>query len=145
MAASYCAVRRKASNGQAVAGLRSHRALRAPELVEHRHVLAGVGDDDDAVMVLGGASDHARATDIDVLDGLLEGDARPGDGLLERVERHRHEVDGTDAVGLERRHVLRPLAAREDAPVDLRVERLHPPVEHLGKARDLGDVHHGHA
>ena len=69
-------------------------------------------------------------------------DARPRHRLLERVERHRDEVDGPDAVPLERGHVLGQLAAGQDAAVDLGVERLHPPVEHLGEAGDLGHVHH---
>jgi len=37
------------------------------------------------------------------------------------------------------------VSAREDAAVDAGVERLHPPSEDLGGARDLGDPPHGHS
>ena len=73
------------------------------------------------------------------------GHARLGHGLLEGVERHHHEVDRAYAMGLERLHVSRHVAPREDAAVDLRVERLDAAVEHLGEARHLRYVHHRHA
>ena len=37
------------------------------------------------------------------------------------------------------------VAAREDAAVDRRVQRLDAAVHHLGKAGDVGDVRHGQA
>ncbi len=82
-------------------------------------------------MVLGGAADHAGAADVDLLDGLGGSHALPGDGGLEGVEVDHHQVDGLDALGLGIRHMLRQIPAVEEAPVDARVEGLHPAVEAL--------------
>ncbi len=41
--------------------------------------------------------------------------------------------------------VVAPVAARQDAAVDQRVERLDPSVHHLGEASDVGDVGDGQA
>ena len=56
--------------------------------------------------------------------------------LAERIQVHDHEVDGADAVLGDRLHVLGQVAAREQAAVHRRMQRLHPAVEHLGKPRD---------
>ena len=45
----------------------------------------------------------------------------------------------------QRPHVLGVAANRQNAAGDLGVQRLHAPVEHFGKAGDLGDVPHRHA
>src|SRR3989442_9020746 len=50
-----------------------------------------------------------------------------------------------DPVLVERFRVRGNVAPREDAAVDLRVERLDAAVEHLGEASDVCDVAHGHA
>jgi hypothetical protein len=110
-----------------------------------RTVLAGVGHHRDVRVVLGRASDHAGAADVDVLDGLVERDAGRGRRLLERVERHRDQIDRPDPVPLERGRVLGQVAAGQDAAVHGRVQRLHASVEHLGKAGDLGHVDDRHA
>ena len=60
----------------------------------------------------------------------------PGRATVSRngIEVHDHEVDRLDAVLAHRRHVRREVAAAEEAAVDLRVQRLHAAVEHLGEA-----------
>ena len=68
--------------------------------------------------------------------------SRARDRLAERVEVDDDEVDRRDAVRRERRDVRRQVAAREDAAVHLRMQRLHAAVEHLrepGVVADLGD------
>ena len=65
-----------------------------------------------------------------------------GDGRGERVEVHADEVDGRDAVLLDRRHVLGEIATGEDAAMHLRMQRLDAAVEHFREAgviADLGD------
>src|SRR5207244_1007540 len=59
---------------------------------------------------------------------------------LEGVEGDDDEVDGQDPVLLERVHIGGSVPPRQDAPMDLRVERLDAAVEHLGEAGDLGTV-----
>ena len=62
------------------------------------------------------------------------------DRALERVEVDADEVDRLDPLRLERRHVLGVVAPREQRGVQPRVQRLHPPVEDLRRAGELGDV-----
>ncbi len=52
---------------------------------------------------------------------------------------------GAISCSVERRHVLRQIAARQQPAVHDRVQRLDPAVEHLRKPRDLADVPHGEA
>ena len=68
------------------------------EFGEDGVVVGGIADDGDVAPVLGGAADHGRTADVDVLDGILEGDAFLRDGLLERIQVHAHEVDGLDLI-----------------------------------------------
>jgi hypothetical protein len=44
-------------------------------------------------MVLGGSPHHRRAADVDVLDGLVEGDPRARHRRLKRVQVHGNQVD----------------------------------------------------
>ena len=62
------------------------------------------------------------------------------DRRLERIEVHDEEIDRRDAMREHRRLVLRVLADRQQAAVNLRVQRLDPPVHHLGKAGEIGDI-----
>ena len=128
--------------GQAVAGIRGERPVVGAQLLQHRPVLRGIRDHAHALVVLGRPANHAGAADVDVLDGVREGGPGIRHCLLEGVERHHHQVDWTDAVLRQRRHVLGQRPPGQDAAVDLGVERLHPAVEHLGKAGHLGHVHH---
>jgi hypothetical protein len=120
------------------------RAVR-PQLVEQGRVLRGVGDDRDRLPVLRGRAHHRRPADVDVLDRVVERAAGARDGRLERIEVDDQDVDRRDAVLAQRRHVGRQLAAREQAAVDLRVQRLDAAVEHLRKAGVFGDLGHREA
>src|SRR5262249_38946733 len=51
--------------------------------------------------------------------------------------------DGVDAVALESGHVLEQIATGQDTTVDLRMQRLHASVEHLGESSHLRDVDDG--
>ena len=96
-------------------------------------VLRRPGDRRDVGEVLRGRAQHRRAADVDQLDAWL---ARPaGRDLLERVQVDADEVEGLDAVVGERGGVVLAVAAREDARVDARVERLHAAAEHLRRPR----------
>ena len=65
-----------------------------------------------------------------------------GDGLLEGVEVDADDVDRLDPLALQRRHVLRVVAPRQQRRVQPRVQRLHAAVEDLLLAGELGDVGH---
>ena len=121
------------------------RPLRAAQLGEHRGVVAGIDDHADPRLVLGGRADHRRPADVDLLDRL--GQARLGlrDRRLERIQIHRDQIDRRDAVGFDVALVARVVAAREQAAVHARVQRLHPAAQHLRAPGELRDVDDGQA
>ena len=107
---------------------------------DHGHA-AGFG-----AVVLGGGAQHGRAADVDVLDRVGEGAAGLGDRFAERVEVDHQHVDAVDARRLDGVHVLGAVAARQQAAVDLRMQRLDAAVQDLGRTGvggDLGDVQAG--
>ena len=63
------------------------------QLLQHDRVVGRVDDHDDAGEVLGRGADHGRPADVDVLQGLFQGDAFFGDRLDEGVEVDGHQVD----------------------------------------------------
>ena len=109
------------------------------ELAKQFGIVGGVGDDRDKFMVLGRRADHRRAADVDILDDLVARRALR-DGRLERVEVDDDQVDRADAMRLHRRDMFGIVAHREQAAMDLRVERLHPAVHHLRKAGKFANV-----
>ena len=103
------------------------------DLIGDAAVVGGVDNDGDALVVFGRAAKHRRAADVDVLDGVLEGDIRLGDGLLERVEVHDDEIDRPDAVLGGGGGVFLIFAHEKQATVNLGMQRLDAAVEHLGE------------
>ncbi len=106
---------------------------------EHGRVVRRVDEDDDVGEVLGRRAQEGGAADIDVLQGVLEGDPGLGHGLDEGVEVDGDEVDGRDALSLQLLAVGGEVAAGEDAGVDGGVEGLDAAVEDLGEAGEVGD------
>src|SRR5262245_13552948 len=53
--------------GEAAARIDTHLTLMRIELLEHGLIVGGIDDDSDAPMVLGGAADHCRSANIDIL------------------------------------------------------------------------------
>ncbi len=112
------------------------------QLVEHEAVLVGARDRHDVGEVLGRAAQHRGPADVDHLDGLLFGRPEGRRDVAERVEVDADEVERVDPVLDQRGHVLLVVAAREDAGVDARVERLDPAAEHLGRLGQGLDAAH---
>ncbi len=130
--------------GEALLEREAHRAAVGRHFVHQRRIVRRVGDDGDEIVVLRGRADEGRPADVDVLDALLEARALRH-GRFERVEIDHHEVDRLDAVLLHRLEVPGRVAPREDAAVDLRLQRLHAPIHHLGKAGVVRNLDHRHA
>ena len=108
-------------------------------------VVGRVGDDGDACGILGSGAQHGGTTDVDVLDGVREGDLGVGDGLLELVQVDDDQVDQLNAVLSGLLHVLLGIAAGKQRAVNLGVQRLDAAVHHLGIARELLDGGYGNA
>ena len=89
--------------------------------------------------VLGGRAHEARPADVDLLDQRVERRVGVGRGPGERIQVHDHEIDHRDAVLRGRVAIGGDRAARQDAAVDHRVQRLDAAVHHLGEAGDVAD------
>ncbi len=109
--------------------------------LEDRPVIGGIHHRQHRLVVLGGRSQHRRAANVDVLDGVVEAHAGARYGGVEGIEVNGYEVEGLDAAGGERGHVGRLVPARQQPGVDRGVERLDPSVQDLGESGDL--VHRG--
>ena len=109
------------------------------DLVEHRPVAISTDHDTDRLEVLRGRPDHRRAADVDLLDHVVGGRSAR-DRLPEGVEVHDDEVEGIDGVLAELRHVVLVAAIGEQSRMDLRVERLHAPTQHLRRPRHFRDL-----
>jgi hypothetical protein len=112
------------------------------EHLEHRVVVLGVDHGEDELEVLRRRPEHRGPAHVDVFDGVLEADVGIGDGRLERVQIHRHQVEPVD---LQLRHgprVGREIPAGQQAGMDSGVKGLHPAVENLRESGHL--VHRRH-
>ena len=78
-----------------------------------------------------------RPADIDIFDRFVERNAGARNGLLERVEVHHHHVDRFEAMTFHLALMGQIGALREDAAVDLRMQRLHASTENF---RKIGEV-----
>ena len=112
-------------------------------LFENRCVLLGCGDDCDGPVVLGGCTNHAGATDIDVLDDVLKIVLVLEYGLLEGIEVDYDHVDGSDSFLRNGTHVLREIPPCEKSTVDHGVEGLDTTVQHLGESSNIRDLDDG--
>ena len=112
---------------------------------EDAFVVGGVGDNRDGGVVLGGAAEHGRTADVDVLDGVFKRAIGLRDGGFEGVEVYDDEVDEFDAVLLGFIEMLMRIAAAEEAAMDLGVQGFHAAFHDLGEARVLADVRHRQA
>ena len=111
-------------------------------LGDHQRVVGGIDHDRDAVVVLGPGADHGRSADVDGLDA--GGEIRAArHGLLQRIEIGGQQVDHrVDRMIGERLEIRLNLREEGERTMDLRMQRLDPPIHHLRQAGDLGDVDH---
>ncbi|GJD73998.1 hypothetical protein CFIICLFH_2231 [Methylobacterium goesingense] len=128
--------------GEAAPGALAQRPALGFEFGEHGGVVAHIDHDRHVGVIFRGGADHCRTADIDVLDAIVvAGSLRHR--LLEGIEVDQQQVDRADAVGSQRRLMLRVAAHGEQSAMDARVQRLHPTVHHLGKAGEVGDLRDG--
>ncbi len=130
---------------KATARVLGGRATMDVHLLEDGIIICRIAYHGHGIVVLRGRAKHAGTADIDVLDGIFEGHVGLGDGLLELVQVHADKVDHLDAVLFRLGHMLLGIATREQAAVNLGVQRLDAPVHHLGEPGELLDWRNGDA
>ena len=133
---------RESLGGQRAALLKGE-ALPRHGLGHIRVTLRGRHDRDRRVILRGG-SHHGRATDVDLLDALVERSARR-DRVLEGVQVAHDQVKRLDPQ-LRNLLAMRGLTLiGQDAGMNEGMQGLHAPLEHLGETRHVVDRGDGHA
>ena len=112
------------------------------DLVSDPLVVRRIHDHGHRREVLGRCPEHRRPSDVDVLEGVVQRYIRFADGLDEGIQVDRDKVDGLDPVLLQFGHLVLGFPARQQAPVDDRVQRLDPAIEDFRRTRDLGHLAH---
>ena len=131
----------ESGHGELEAGVFAQAAIRLP-FVHHRLVLRRVGQHRHVFPIFGGAAHHGGATNVDVFNRVVQAAIGLGHGGFKRVEVDHQQVDGFNAVVLQRLHVLRQVAPRQQAAVHFGVQGFHTAIEHFGKAREVGHFTH---
>ena len=139
---------REGPRRQPLAQLQGGRAI-GLQGVQHLIDRVLVDADRDIAVVLCARPDHGRAADVDVLDRRLEAAGLSwllgSHRLLKRIEVDPGDIDRADAVLGHGLGVARGVTHAQQSAVDHRVQRLDPPVHHLGEAGQIGHVLHRQA
>ena len=104
------------------------------DLRRHPGVIGRVNHHGHAFVVFGRAAQHGRTADINVFDRLCQGHAGPGDGFLEGIQVHHHQINRFDVM-LARGGFMPGVAPHvKQSPVNARMEGFHPAIHHFGKS-----------
>ena len=114
-----------------------HLAAVLAHLREQRGILVGTAHRHHVTAVLGGAAQHRRAADVDEFDHGGEVHLARGVRAREGIEVHHHHVHERDLLAAHLLKILRPVAARQDAGVHARVQRLQASPEQAPEAGEL--------
>ena len=110
------------------------------DLLGDRRVVGGVHEDRHAVVILRRAAQHRGAADVNVLNRVVQRHVRLRDRCFKGIKIHHHQIDGRYVV-LGGGGFVRGVAPDVKQPaVNLWMQRLHPPIHHLGKAGVRADV-----
>ena len=110
--------------------------------LQHRRIIGGIGDDGDTGVIFTGPAQHGRTADVNVLHRILESDSRLGDSLLEGIQIHHQQIDRRHSQFGGAGDVFGIFALIQETTVNLRMQRLHPPIETLRITRVIGYFHH---
>ena len=78
--------------------LRGQGAIVGHQFFGQWRIVGRIGDDGNKAIIFRRRAHHRRSADIDILDGVVQGGARCGNGLLKRIKIHHHHIDGRDAM-----------------------------------------------
>ncbi len=124
---------------QSLSGLDGELVIVPLHLLQDSGVAARVGDDRHPLVVLGRRPDEGWTADIDVLDYLLQVGGVLEHGFPEWVEVHHHQVHPLQTHVLELGHMVGAVPSGQYSGEQGRMQRLHPPVQHLREPGQLGD------
>src|SRR3984893_16846719 len=130
---------RKRLARQTPSGLPSKHPAAAFEFLDQRRVIGRIDHHRDVVPVLGRRAHQRRSTDVDVLDRFVEAYAAALDRVFKGIEVDHYQVDRLDPVLEPLAGMVLVSAARQDSAVNLGMERLDAPIEHLGRAGKVLD------
>mmetsp|Transcript_96186 Transcript_96186/g.248730 ORF Transcript_96186/g.248730 Transcript_96186/m.248730 type:complete len:294 (+) Transcript_96186:592-1473(+) len=111
-------------------------------VLHERAILRRARDDGNEGVVLGGRADHARATDVHVLNACGKVAGVLGHGLVEGIEVHDGQINWPDAVLDHLGLMLRIAPGSEQPTMDLRVQGLHAAIQDFGRASVISNILH---
>ena len=111
----------------------------------HPGIVGRVNNDNDGREVLGGCAEHGGATDVDVLQRIIQGNIRVADGGDEGVQVDRHEINGLYTVLCQFCYMVCGLTAGQYAGVYDRMQGLNSPFQDFGGASNVCHLTYGKA
>ena len=129
----------KSGGGVVAAVFQAGAAVGFVQQLRYGLVLVAGADDQHVAVVFGGGAQERNAADVDFLNHVGLGRAA-GHGFLKRIQINHYQINGRNAVLRGLRQVAGLVAAVQDAPKYLRVQRFDAPPKYLRKA---GEVFHG--
>ena len=120
-------------------------ARRVVDRLQQPRVIRRIDDDQHAAEILGGRAHERRTADVDLLDERVERRRGIGRRLHERIQVHDDDVDEADAKARQGGEIVGTVAARENAAVQRRMQRLHAAVHHFREPGEIRHACHGEA
>src|SRR5262249_52338613 len=120
-------------------------AFRPSQALEQPIVIAWVAHGHDVREVLRGRAQERLAPDVDIFESVVQARAGGAHDLEEWVQIDGYQIDRLQTVAVELQEMSGVVTQGENAAVHSRMERLDPPTQHLGEARELLYTPHGDA
>ena len=135
----------KGSDGKTFAQSQRGPAIVVAHVFQHHVVIGRVDNDCNRFVILCGAADHRRPTDVDVFDRFRECYVRLGNRCLKWIKIDYDKVDRLESTFARLSLVFRVAALVKKSAVHARMQSFHTPFQHFGKCSETRDLTHGHA
>src|SRR5690606_10462326 len=106
-------------------------------LLKHFLVIRDISKHRNRLIIFRGTTKEGGTADIDLFDGLFQGDTFLGDGCLERVKIDDEQVDRGNAICHGFASMSGIITLEEEAAMHFRMKGLHATAEEFWKPRVL--------
>ena len=127
-----------------LAQLQRRLAVIIAHCLKHRVVIGGIDHHGHGLVILGGAADHRRTADVDILNRFGQRHVRFRDGGFERIEVYHHEIDRFETALARFGFVFRIAALVKQAAMHARMQSFHATFENFWKRGETGNLPHRH-
>lgn len=108
------------------------------DFVNNFLVIRRRNDDGHAFMILGSSTNHCRAADIDIFNGVFECAIRIGDCLFKRIKIDGDDVNRVNIKLLKSFHVSLNRTACQNTCMDLGIQCLYATIKHFRETCVIG-------